>query len=710
MTISFDLFTRTTPLVRQSEAAECGLACLAMISGRHGAAISLRELRERSPISIRGASLRQIMDVAAGMGFGTRALRCELSELGQVQVPAVMHWNLNHFVVLEKVTRKGLLILDPAFGKRLVPFNKSSECFTGVILELFPTKDFAAVKSDRRVTLSLGDLVPASTAFWRSLAQAILLSLFLQFFVLCAPLLAQLVIDQGVLRSNPPIILVLIIAFGLLKLFEVLAELTRSLVLQYLSTMASFDMEGGLLHHLLRLPLSYFQKRSIGDIQQRFSALQAIQNLIVNTTVATFIDGILAVTIGIVLFYYNAFLGLICVLSILIYATAKLIFLNLSRHYSMQLMVAEADKQSHFLESLRAIQALKSAGLEIQREGHWRNLAMQTLGARVKAGNLNILTRAFGSTVLGISNLAVIYFAAQQAMRGEFSVGMIVAFLAYKQQLEARLIAVLDAYFSYRLLDVNLERVSDIALTHREDESYQTLSYDLRGEVELKHVSFSYSPTEPLVLDDACLRIMPGEFVVFIGESGAGKTSLLKLLVGVLEPLSGDLLFDGKRKSAFGTKTLRHRIGVVMQDDQLLSGTIAQNIALFDEKVNEERIREVASLAAIDTEICAMQMGYSSLVGDMGTSLSGGQKQRILLARALYRGPAILILDESTSHLDVDKERQVNTALKRLNITRIMAAHRPETIAAADRVFEIKNCRVNEVTSTYKKVASHEQA
>mgnify|MGYP003641204981 FL=1 len=698
--ITFHLFSRSIPLVRQSEAAECGLACLAMIAGKYGARETIHQLRQRHSISIRGTSLRQLMDIAAAMGFGTRAIRCELGELEQVRMPAVLHWNLNHFVVLEKVTKKGLKILDPAFGERFLTFAKASEAFTGVVLELSPAKDFSRDKTSRQERLSLGDLIPFSPAFWRSMAQALVLSMLLQMLLLCAPLFVQLVIDQGILRSSPPVLLVLVVGFGLLKIFEIMCDMTRSLVLQYIATIVSFDMESGMFHHLLRLPLAFFQKRFIGDIQQRFSALQTIQNLIVNTTIATIIDGVLAVTIGIVLFSYSPILTSITLIAMAIYASIKLALLNLSRKFSMETMLADADKQSHFLETLRAVQILKTAGMETQRESRWRNLAMLSLGARVKLGNLNIILRTTNALVLGASSILVVYLAASRAISGSFSIGMIVAFLAYKQQFESRLLALLEAYFSYKLLDVNLERVADIVLSEREMHEGLDSDHLLRGAIQLKNVSFAYAKTEPLALIDVNLHIRAGDFVVFVGPSGSGKSTLLKLMIGILEPITGDVLFDGKPISSVGTKSIRKQIGVVMQDDSLLSGTIAQNISLFDDKLNGEEVRRAAQLASVDKEVDAMQMGFSSLVGDMGTSLSGGQKQRILLARALYRHPRILVLDEGTSHLDLGKEQEVNSALRALNITRIMAAHRKETIAAADRVFEVNNGRVVEITGS----------
>ncbi len=667
-----------------------------MIAGQYGSKLSLPQLRQRFSISLKGATLKQLIDIATEMKLGPRALRCELEDLSNLRLPAILHWNLNHFVVLEKVIRKGLVILDPGMGKRVISTDEANDKFTGVVLELTPAKDFTPETKAEK--LGLFDIIPFSSGFWKAMGQALGLSLFLQFFVLLSPFFMQFIIDEAILKSDTSLLLAIAAGFALLKIFETISTLVRSLVLQYLSTIVSYDMESSVLHHLLRLPLNYFQKRAIGDIQQRFSGLQMIQSLIVNTSVATLIDGLLVITVGIALFLYNPLLASIATLTIAIYAIARLLFMNLSKRLSMDTMITDADKQSHFLGTLRAIQVIKISGLETQRESRWRNLASETLGARVKYGNVNILFQGLNGAFLGLSNILIVYLAARQAMTGALTVGMIVAFLAYKQQFETKLMALLETYINFKLLDVNLERIADVVQTEPEaDEQALQTGELLQGNIELNALTFAYAPSEPVVLHNVNLSIEAGDFVVFVGPSGAGKSTLLKLIMGALDPLAGQVLFDGKDISQIGIKTLRSQLGVMMQDDSLLSGSIEQNISLFDEHVDNERLLVAVKKSAIEDDINAMPMGFMSLVGDMGTTLSGGQTQRIMLARALYRQPRILIMDEGTSQLDVATERRVNSALRSLNITRIMAAHRPETIASADRVFEVNNQEVREI-------------
>lgn len=696
---SFSLFKRPTPFVRQSEAAECGLACLTMMAGHHGANFSLSELRHKYSTSLRGATLQHLITISDDLNLATRALRCDLSDLRQVRLPAMLHWDLKHFVVLDKISSKGLVVLDPAVGKEIVTWEQASEKFTGVVLEAAPTKNFTKREPENR--LKVRHLVPFSRLFWRSLFQALVLSLCLQFFVLLAPIFMQLVVDEAILKADVSLLIIIAISFSLLKVFEVLCQLTRSLVLQYLTTITDYDMQTGVMRHLFRLPLSYFQKRFIGDIQQRISALSTIQYMITNTTVSTVIDGTLTITIGLALFIYSPLLALITTLTIVVYALIRLLLIKLSTRLSMETMLTDAEKQSHFLESLRAIEVVKIAGLEQQRVAKWRNLLVAVLNSKVQFGNTDILFAATNAMLLGISNILVVYLAAKSAMAGAMTVGMIVAFLAYKGQFETKLMSLIDTVISFKMLDVNLERVSDIVLTEPESNDEKGIKHKLEGQVEIRNLSFAYDETEPTIMADVNLKIRAGEFIVFIGATGSGKTTLLKLIIGVLQPSTGEIIFDGITAPEIGSKMLRRQMGVMMQHDSLLSGTIEQNISLFDDQIDLEKVRRVAKLASIDDEIDAMPMGLHTFVGDMGTTLSGGQLQRLYLARALYRQPSILIMDEGTSNLDIDTEKKVSQSISAMGITRIMAAHRPETISSADRVFEVGDMGVREVTDDW---------
>jgi ATP-binding cassette subfamily B protein RaxB len=676
-----------------------------MVAWHYGHRTRIVDLRRDYSISAKGATLRQLVDIADQLQLGPRAVRCELEEIKKLRLPAMLHWDLNHFVVLVAVSGNQVEIHDPASGKRTVSWKSLSESFTGIAVEFVPAEDFSKISTGDKLRLS--NLIPFSGSMSIALAKAISLSLFLQLFVLAAPFFMQTVIDLVIVDSDYQLLIIVCLGFAMLKLFEILCLTLRGLTLQYLSMVMAFDMEASVFHHLLRLPLSYFHKRFVGDVQQRFHSLREIQGLLVNASTSVLIDGCLAMTIGVVLFAYNWRLGVIAACFVLSYALIRVVFMTLSKRQSMESMIALAEEQSHFLESLRAMQMIKIMGMESRREEAWRNLKANAAQASIRFGNSNILFNAANQGLLGLSNIIVVFFAAQMVLDGRFTIGMIIAFLAYKAQFETKLLALVETIVNIKLLDVHLERVSDIVQTPatpiRPAEKNRP---PLTGAIALKNVSFRHSSGEPPILDSASCDIRAGDFVALVGPSGSGKSTLIKILLGLLEPESGEVLLDSRTIQCLQEDGMRRQVGAVMQDDCLLAGTIAENINLFEAGYDENRLRLAARLSCIEEEINAMPMGFQSLVGDMGVSLSGGQVQRILLARALYHQPKILIMDEGTSHLDVATERKVNDALSSLNITRIVAAHRPETIATASRIFSVAEGSITELFMEYAKFAS----
>lgn len=688
--------TRKMPLLRQAEAAECGLACVGMIAGSYGHRTDLPTLRSKFPISLKGATLKDIISISEQLDLGSRAVRCEPDELKGLRVPAILHWNMNHFVVLKKATKREITIYDPAAGKVKMPLSEASKHFTGVALELTPSSGFQRKKERNPVKLT--SLVKLGGTAWKAVAQGLALSIFMQIFILLAPYYMQLVIDEAILKGDLSLLMAIAGGFALLKVFEAVTSIIRGLVFQFLSNILAYDMQASLFHHMARLPLSYFHRRHVGDIQQRFQSLDPIRDFIANGAIAALIDGFLAIFLGIIIFLYDAMLGFVVVGFVIVYAALRFAFLSLSKRLSGDFLVADANENTKFLETLRAMQVVKVAGIENEREGLWRNLAADTLNAQIRMGNVNIGYGAISQTLMGLSNIIVIYLAASNAIGGAMTIGMITAFIAYKGQFEQKLMALLETYVNFKLLDVHLERVSDIALAKKEKGlQVPTTGKKLEGRVTLQNVFFKYAPFEPDILRGASVDIQPGEFVALAAPSGEGKSTLLRLVLGLYDPTHGKIFYDGLEASKWGLANLRQQMGVVMQDDTLLAGSIEENISLFDEKPDRQRIEEVARIAAIHTDIEQMPMGYRSLVGDMGTTLSGGQQQRVMLARALYRRPRLLVMDEGTSALDVDTERAINAELKKLSITRIIAAHRPETLVTADKVFVLQGGQLKQV-------------
>jgi ATP-binding cassette, subfamily B, bacterial CvaB/MchF/RaxB len=677
----------------QSEAAECGLACLAMVADAHGMRIGLSEMRRRFPLSLKGARLNQMIHVAQQLGLASRPLRLDMEDLGKLRLPCVLHWDLNHFVVLAKVGRSKVTIFDPALGERRLGLAEVSDHFTGVALELAPTAEFKPQKAAPAVTAR--QLTGPVHGLWRALAQILLLSLALQVFVVLAPFFMQWVVDQVLVSADRDLLVVLGLGFGLAMLLQVGIGLLRGWSVVYLSSRLGLQWMGNVFAHLLRLPLDYFEKRHLGDITSRMSSVQAIQRTLTTSFVEAIIDGLMAVvTLGMMLLY-SWKLALVTLAAVALYLGIRAVVYRPVRDRTEQQLVAAAKQQTHLLESLRGMQSLKVAGHESQRRSTYDNLMSDTVDQEVKLARMGLGFNGASQLVFGIERIAVIWIGALLALQNVFSVGMLIAYLAYKDQFAGRMGALIDKWVEFRMLRLHGERLADIVLSEPEEaEPRPEAPAPASPRIEVENLSFRYADGEPWVIRDCSFGVEPGEAVAIIGASGCGKTTLVKLMLGLLKPTQGSIRIGGLDLHKVGPRNIRAIVGAVMQDDQLFAGSIADNIGFFDTAHDQERIEAAARLAAIHDEIAAMPMGYHSLIGDMGSSLSGGQKQRVILARALYRDPKLLFLDEATSHLDVMKERLVNEAVRRLELTKVIVAHRPETIRSADRVLVLDQGRI----------------
>lgn len=675
--------------LRQAEASECGLVCVAIVSALLGAELSLPELRRRHPVSPRGLTLKEVADIAGALNLEGRAVRCELDELRELQCPAILHWGTNHFVVLERVGRKGCQIIDPARGGRLVSLNEVNRKFTGIALELAATPAFRKRREPSPLNmLSLISWVPSLRS---GLIQILLLSVLLQAYMIVSPLYLQLAIDQGALRGDSGLVASLAVGFGIFAIFNAMASGLRGIALQKLSAILSWDMTRRLFHHMVRLPLPWFQRRRLADALTRFDSIQPIQNLIASGLVGVLIDGILSVTMLILMLILAPPLALIAIVALVMFAALKLLTLSLSMKLGAASLSASIAEQGKRIETLRAMQTIKVMAAESQREGDWANKLANTVHARQKSGTLTVVIGAVQQLIDALAIVAIVFLGVRAILRTEITVGLLYAFIAYRAQFAGATQALFDQFISWRMLNIYTQRIADIVLTPTERGLERSVigMPTMHGAIRLRNVSFGYAPHEQPVLTRISIAIEPGEFVAITGPSGAGKSTLLKVLMGLYPATSGDVLIDGQPLGAWGASAIRRTFGVVMQDDELLSGTVAENVAFFDEQIDMERVWAALSLASIDQEVLAMPMRADTLIGDMGSAFSGGQKQRILLARAFYRRPKVLLLDEATSHVDVPRERAINNALRALSMTRIVIAHRPETIAAADRIIVI---------------------
>jgi ATP-binding cassette subfamily B protein RaxB len=691
-------FSRRVHLILQTEAAECGHACIAMVAGYHGHRIDLATLRARHSVSLKGSTLADLMQLAGAMELDARALRLELSHLAELKLPCVLHWDFNHFVVLTRMRGGVVRLHDPAIGLREMPLEEFSRHFTGVALELTPRHDFKQANEKRRVPLR--SLVGALPQLGSTLAQVLALALTLQAFALAAPFFLQWVVDEAIVSQDRDLISVLGAGFLLLALLTTAVTALRAWVLMVLGTNLNLQLMSNLFRHLVRLPMVWFEKRHIGDVVSRFDSLNTIQRTLTTSALEALIDGVMAIGTAAMMFMYSARLACVGIIAAALYAVLRFALYRPYRLASEEQIVRGARQHSHFLETVRGMQGIKLFAREDQRTAAWQNLVVDQFNAGIRTQRLALLYQGFNGLLFGIENVVTVWLGARLVLDvsggSGFSVGMLFAFVAYKTQFVQRVAALVEKGLEMRMLALHTERVADIALSPTEprDAAAAFGAAPVGGSIELKNICFRYADSEPLLIDNVSLRVEAGESIAIVGLSGSGKTTLVKLMLGLLQPSSGSIEIDGVPLARLGLSRYRDAVASVMQDDQLFAGSIAENICFFDPQPDHAHIETCARMAAMHDDILAMPMQYNTLVGDMGTVFSGGQKQRILLARALYREPRILFLDEATSHLDVVRERSVNEAVRQLKLTRVIVAHRSETIASADRVIKLAGGRV----------------
>jgi ATP-binding cassette, subfamily B, bacterial CvaB/MchF/RaxB len=689
---------RRLPALLQTEAAECGLACLAMIASYHGHFADVAMLRRRFTISAKGVTLSSLIDFASRLELSTRPVRLEIEDLSRLRLPCVLHWNFNHFVVLARVGRRGITIHDPAAGKRTLAIAAADVAFTGVALEVWPTPEFAA--SAPQPAVRLRDLLGRVDGMRSALAQVLSLGALLEVFVIASPLFLQWIVDHALVTGSRDLLELLALGFGALVLCEQSITALRAWIIMHFETTLNVQWHANVFAHLLDLPLPFFEKRHLGDIVSRFRSIDTIQRTITTSFIEAVVDGCMTLLLAVLMYSYSPRLTWICVAATGLYALGRWLGYTPLRAASEEQIAHTARQESHFLESVRGLRAIKLFRRQGERRSAWLGLLVEQVNSGLRAQRLQISLRATNGLLFGLENVVVVFLGARAVLDAQLSVGMLVAYLSYKRQFSSRLSALVDRFFELKLLRLHAERLADIVLTEPETQRGapgRLLTSDggrLAATIELREICFRYAEHEPFVLDGVTLRVCAGESVAIVGPSGCGKSTLLHIMLGVLRPTSGDVLVGGLRLAAIDPDALRLAVASVTQGDTLFAGSIADNISFFDPHADQAWIEACARVAAIHAEIAALPMGYNTLVGYFGSTLSAGQQQRILLARALYTRPSILVLDEATSHLDIRREIIVSSAIRALNITRVIVAHRPQTTATADRIVTLDGGRI----------------
>lgn len=680
---------KSTPVILQSEAAECGIACLAMISGFYGLNIDLLNFRDRFGTPAQGVTLLSLSKIAERAGLQNRALSLDLNEMRQLKLPCVIHWGMNHYVVLTKVRKSSFVVHDPALGKRVIGLQEMSNYFTGVALELWPEQNFRQETVKSR--LRLIDLMRNIVGLKSTLLKIFAFSVVIEAIGLLLPIGTQLVTDHVIMAHDESLLAVICIGLVSFTLFSAFISMLRAWTSLTLNTLTSIQWKTSMFDHLFKLPLSFFEKRHLGDIQSRFSSLDTIRSTFTNSIVTGIIDSIMTIGLLIMLTLYGGWLCWVVVGFTACYGIMRLATYRFYRRASEEQVIKGARSSSHFMESLYGIATIKALNLKERRSKHWLNLNIDACNAAIKQSRFDMLFGGINTLISSIDQVVILWLGALMVIDNNMTLGMFMAFNAYRGQFSQRASNLIDLFMKVRMLSLHNERISEIVFCEPEKELPSRRIFDENTGVKLqvKNLNYQYDPFSQPIISNLNITIEPGESVALIGPSGVGKTTLLKVMSGLLSPTSGDVLVNNLDITKIGLNNYRLSTACVLQEDRLFSGSIAENISGFDDNADIEFIMECAKNSNIHDEIMHMPMGYETLIGELGTGISGGQKQRILIARALYRKPGILFMDEATSHLDLQNEYHINQSICNLSITRVIVAHRPSTIASADRVIDL---------------------
>ena len=690
------------PLILQTERGECGLACLAMVATAFGHSIDLSELRARFEIGSRGTTFQDLIAIADDLGLSARALRIEPEDLDRLQVPCILHLELDHFVVMKLYRRGRVTIHDPARGKQILSLEQIRHSLAGPVLELAPTPSFQ--RRQGAPGLRIGELLRSNRGIGRSLGQIFTVSLALQIFTLLAPYYMMLSLDRVLPSRDQDLLTVLTVGFAALAVVETLTAALGRWMAVYLDVQLRMQLDGRLFRHLMRLPLSFFEMRHLGGIESRFGSLRPVQEI----ATTGFVEGILALlmTAGALalMLAFHPPLTLLAMASVSMASLVQVLFWVPLRGALSEEIMLQAREKTAFLESVRAVQPIKLFSREAQRTGQWLDRIADALNVRVRVERIGLASGSIRTLTFSTERVLLIWVGIGDVLDATWTVGALLAFQAWRSRFSEQAQVLIDLALRYRMTTLHLARLADIA--HAVPEEPPGLSVrPTSGQrdaarVTLSQVRYRYSGLSPWVLNDLSLDVEPGECVALTGPSGGGKTTLLKVAIGLLHPQAGEVCCDGRPIRQMGLATYRSQIGAVMQADALLSGSILDNIVFFDHKPDTGLARECLAAANIADEMDALPMGLRTRIGDLGSGLSGGQQQRLLLARALYARPRILFLDEATSYLDPQSETAVHSSLQQLRITRVLVAHRRETIALADRVLGLSGGRIIELAST----------
>jgi len=676
-------------LVFQSETNECGLACLAMIRGYFGGDSDLQPLRRLSRLGHDGVTVKSLVALSEQVALSARAVQFELAEISQLRLPAILHWDGGHFVVMARVTRTFIVIFDPAAGVRKYQMAELNLHVSGVAIEFAPRPDFKP--AEKRCRLSMKDVLKESGVETRALVTLGLMTAFIQTLALSTPLYVQLVVDQIISKSDLDLLAVSALCFTIFVSLRAALEHWRGLHALNLANRLGFDFLSGLAHHLFRLPLSFFERRKAGEILSRFESAENIKRFITGDLVSIFVDIIFSFAALILLYSYHTGIASAVLVAVAAVSAVHLVSVSMESPHREELLIKSACHQSRFMQKIAAVPTSKVFGITQKQTRHWEESYVDCLNAGHKLGTHQLRFGSLRSMILAYENVLVIYLGAVAVINQSMTLGQLMGLIFLKQHFISSIASLLPKLAEFRLLRLELHRLSDIAneTPEREEAAGQLLHTDFSLDLKVAQLEYRYVDSRAPLLNGLTHTFTRGSVTALVGESGCGKSTFLRLLLKLLPLQQGSIQFGSRNLGDIPNACLRDNVSAVLHDDKLLPGDIAFNISLDYAEFNRQKLENLCRKLDILQLIENLPMGFGTQLGESETCFSAGQRQRLLIARALYRNPKILLLDEALANLSIDSAKQILAVLRASRITTLFVAHDAELIRCADSVVHL---------------------